>query len=142
MFPNDIAEPPGRVAPQDDQQASKNAVDRSDPTIAPVISLRTRRAAASRLPPIGDDSADPLDDLAGITDQGHADDAEDPRRQPWPRDSAARQIAAEELAADVRKVHRLPAPHQIEWGSYDVHTLGLTCSHQDGHCAGRRRKAV
>jgi hypothetical protein len=142
MSQNDLAAPPWPVAPRNVQQASKRTEHRSAHTVVPVISLRERRAGARRLPELESGYRDPLDDLAEIADGGQLGAAEDSGQRPWPRQSAARQVAAEDLAAAARTIRRLPAPRQVEWGGYDVTTLGLDCSHSDGRCAGRRREAV
>jgi len=98
MSGNDLAAPPARVAPRNVQQTDQPTTSRSSPTVAPIISLRSRRAGALRLPPIGDGPADPLDD-------------------------------------------QQPTPVQVEWGGYDVTTLGLNCPH-DERCPARRRRVA
>jgi hypothetical protein len=65
MSGNDLVAPPARVTPRNAHQTGKPVNHRSSPTVAQVVSLRSRRAAALRLPPLGDGPTDPLDDLAG-----------------------------------------------------------------------------
>ncbi len=85
--------------PREVQQPDQLAEHQQHPNVTDAVSLRRRRAAARRMPPMDDSGRDPLDNLAGLP--------------------------------------VLP----VEWGEYDVTTLGLNCAHGDG-CTARRREAV
>lgn len=111
--------PPGEPA-RNDQRPVQATASRSHVTVtrsADELAFRRRYDAALRLPPLGDG-------LAGSPD----DPAVRPRSR-WPRDSAGRQLAAEEIARARRVVRHDPPPRQVEWGGYDVTTLGLGCPH-------------
>jgi hypothetical protein len=60
MAQNDVAPACERV-PQNAQHSSKRAEHPSNLSVAPPISLRARRHAAMRLPPLDDGRHDPLD---------------------------------------------------------------------------------
>jgi hypothetical protein len=85
--------------PREVQQPDQLAEHQQHSKLTEAVSLRRRRAAARRLPPMEDGCRDPLDNLAS-----------------------------------------LPVL-TVEWGGYDVTTLGLNCAHGD-RCTARYRDAV
>ena len=112
--------------PRDVRRFGYHDGDRQSQTVADTAAFQGKRSASPVSVPVAADAVEPLGDLDYV---------------PWPRSSAGRQLAAERLAADVRERRRVPVPARIEYGTYDVSTLGLNCSHGE-NCPARRGVAV